>query len=47
MSTYHTKKYPVPFSMQMNEAQRKALDARAKKLGISAAEVIRGMIELR
>lgn len=41
---YHDKKYPILFTMQMNAEQHKALMARAKKMGISAAEVIRQMI---
>jgi len=45
MSTYHTKKYPILFTMQMNAEQHKALMAKAKKLGVSASEFIRRLIE--
>lgn len=47
MSRYHDKKYPILFTMQMTAEQHKALMAKAKKMGISAAEVIRRMIELK
>ena len=40
-SNYHTKKYPVTFNIRMSEAHHKALMARAKRLGVSAGEVIR------
>ncbi len=40
-SEYHTKKYPVVFTVRMGEEHHKALMAKAKRLGISAGEVIR------
>lgn len=46
-SNYHTKKYPVTFNIRMSEAHHKALMARAKRLGISAGEVIRMMIMIK
>ncbi len=47
MSTYHDKKYTIQFPVNMTEEQHKLLMKRAKKLGISGAEVIRKMIELK
>ncbi len=46
-SEYHTKKYPVTFNIRMSKDHHKALMARAKRLGISAGEVIRMLIMLK
>jgi len=47
MSTYHEKKYQTSFLVKLTTEQKKALMARAERLGISASEVIRNMIGLK
>ncbi len=46
-SEYHTKKYPIVFTVRMSEDHHKALMARAKRLGVSAGEVIRMLIMMK
>lgn len=46
MTTYHTKKYTEAVLVKMTKRQKRELESKAKKMGVSASEVIRLLIEL-